>query len=254
MKIIYKILCWLIFVFSIQSCCKEANLSPSDILGEITVDLDANSNVVRIKETLIGNLICDGIKSEMDRRGETVDFVIMNGGGIRFNSNTHPNGIYKAGIFTSATIEEMLPFGDDNVIVKVTGKELKSIFERSVAQLPLAEGPFLQVSKELKITIDTSKAPQIINELVSPPIIVYRGNRITSIKINNAEYDSLATYTLVVNGFIAEQTDNDGYITFINISADRKENLGDSQADAVKQYIKINTPITPVISGRIIYQ
>jgi 2',3'-cyclic-nucleotide 2'-phosphodiesterase (5'-nucleotidase family) len=255
MNKIYHILNCFILVFSIQSCCKEENFPSSDILGEITVDLDANSSVLRTKETLIGNMICDGIKKEMDLRGETVDFVIMNGGAIRFDSDRHPNGIYPAGIFTSAMVDEMLPFENANVIVKVTGKELKSIFERSVALYPLTvSGPFLQVSKELTIIIDTTKTSQVIDDLVDPPVIVTPGNRIISIKINNVEYDSLATYTLVVNEFIAEQTDNDGYVAFRNILADKKENLGDSQAEAVKNYIKLNTPVTPQIEGRIIFQ
>lgn len=254
MKIIYTILTCFILSFGFQSCCKEDDLSPSDILGEVLVDLDANKSLVRSKEALIGNMICDGIKNELDRRGELVDFAIINGGGIRFDPRTRPNGIYMAGVFTSAMVDEILPFGNTNVIVKVTGKELKSILERSVAQLPLAEGAFLQVSQELKITIDTTKAPQVINEFVSPAIIVSPGSRITSIKINNVEYDSLATYTLVVNDFLAEQKENDGYITFRNMSSEKKENLGDSQSETLKQYIKRNTPIAPVIGGRIIYQ
>lgn len=255
MRNLYYIFICFILAFCIQSCCKETNLSPSDILGQITVDLDASKSLLRTKETLIGNMICDGIKKEMDLRGETVDFVIMNGGAIRFNSSTRPSGIYPAGTFTSAMIDEMLPFNNANVIVKVTGKELKSIFERSVAVLPLTSpGSFLQVSQELKITIDTTKAPQLINDLVDPPIIVIPGSRIISIKINNVEYDSLATYTLVVSDFIAEQTENDGYVTFRNISADKKENLGDNQVDAVKNYIKLNASVTPHLEGRIIYQ
>lgn len=255
MNTIYHILSCFILVFSIQSCCKEKNLPPSDILGEITVDLDANSSVLRTKESLIGNMICDGIKKEMDVRGETVDFVIMNGGAIRFDPGIHPNGIYPSGIFTSAMVDEMLPFENANVIVKVTGKELKSIFERSVAIYPsMVSGPFLQVSKELKIVIDTTKNPQVIDDLVDPPVIVTPGNRIVSIKINDVEYDSLATYTLVVNQFIAEEPDNDGFVTFRNIPADKKENLGDNQADVVKSYIKLNAPITPHLEERIIYQ
>lgn len=253
MKISCVILSYML-CFGFQSCCKKDDLGPSEIVGEITVDLDANKSLVRTKETLIGNMICDGIKKEMDRRGEVVDFAIMNGGNIRFDASKRPNGIYKAGIFTSDMIDEMLPFGNANVIVKVTGKELKSIFERSVAQLPLTKGPFLQVSKELKIIIDTTKAPQVINELVNPTVIVNQGSRIISIKINNVEYDSLATYILVVNDFLAEQEDNDGYVTFRDIAADKKENLGDAQTDVIKQYIKLNTPIAPVMEGRIIYQ
>ncbi len=53
---------------------------------------------------------------------------------------------------------------------------------------------------------------------------------------------------------MAEDIDNDGYVTFRNIPADRKDNLGDNQAEAVKNYIKLNTPITPKLEGRIAYE
>jgi 2',3'-cyclic-nucleotide 2'-phosphodiesterase (5'-nucleotidase family) len=245
------ILFYFILIICFQACCKEALKEPV-ALGEIKVNLDASEPEVRLKEALIGNMICDAVKSDAERKGKVVDFAVMNGGGIRFNEQNRPSGIYPAGLFTSEMVDEMLPFGNFNVIVKVTGKELKSIFERSVAQLPLIKGPFLQVSKELKITIDTTKSPQIINELVVPNIIVSNGNRIVSIKINNVEYDTLATYTLVTADFIADG--NDGYITFKNISSDKKENLGEDQTGAVKEYIILNTPLTPLIEGRIVYQ
>lgn len=242
---------YFILALCFQSCCKDTVEEPV-ALGEIKVDLDASKNELRSKETLIGNMVCEAIKADAERRGRVVSFSIMNGGGIRFNPESRPSGIFPAGLFTSEMIDEMLPFGNTNVVVKVTGKELKSIFERSVAQLPLAVGPFLQVSKELKIIIDTTKAAQVINELVEPHVIVINGNRIVSIKINNVEYDSLATYTLVTSDFIANG--NDGYVTFRNISADKKENLGEDQSGAVKEYIILNTPLTPTIEGRIIYQ
>lgn len=242
---------YFILALCFQSCCKDTIEEPV-ALGEIKVNLDASKSEVRTKETLIGNMICDAIKADAERKGKVVNFAVMNGGDIRFSAENRPSGIYPAGLFTTEMIDEMLPFGNTNVVVKVTGKELKSIFERSVAQLPIAKGPFLQVSKELKIIIDTTKAPQIINELVEPNVIVSNGNRIVSIKINNVEYDSLATYTLVTSDYIAEG--NDGYVTFRNISADKKGNLGEDQSGALKEYIILNTPLTPVIEGRISYQ
>jgi 5'-nucleotidase/UDP-sugar diphosphatase len=225
-----------------------------EVLGTINVNLDANKEVVRTQESLIGNMICDALKSELDRRGEIADFVVLNGGAIRFSPSTRPSGIYPAGPITSHMVDEMLPFGDANIIVTMSGKELKRIFERSVAQLPQAEGPFLQVSKELTITIDTSQQAQIINDLVDPPIIVTEGKRITSIKINHAEFDTAATYRVAASTFLAEEKGNDGYVVFRNIPAARKVDLGDDQALVVKQYIKLKAPLTPVIQGRIVYK
>jgi 5'-nucleotidase/UDP-sugar diphosphatase len=243
---------FILFILTIfQGCCKDDFQEPVS-LGEITVDLNASKSVLRTKEALIGNMITDAMKADAVQKGNEVDFAMENGGGIRFNQESRPSEIYPSGLITSEMVDEMLPFGNTNTIVKITGKELKSIFERSVAQLPLAAGPFLQVSKEISIVIDTTKSPQIINDLVEPNVIIYDGNRIQSIKINNLEYDSLTTYTVVTSDFIADG--NDGYITFKKISSDKKKYLNEDQTGAVKEYIILNSPLTPQIEGRIVFQ
>jgi 5'-nucleotidase len=252
MKKTYIVLYTFLSIICFYACCKKDTIKAPVALGEIKVDLDATEPAIRTKETLIGNMICDAIKADAELKGKVVDFAVVNGGGIRFNNKSRPSGIYPAGFFTTEMIDEMLPFGNTSVVIQITGKELKSMFERSVSQLPLSKGPFLQISKEVQIIIDTTKSPQLINELVEPNVIISNGNRITSIKIHNIAYDSLASYTIVVNDFIADG--NDGYITLKNVSADKKENLNEDQTGAVKEYIIINTPLTPVIEGRILYQ
>lgn len=251
MKKNYFFLAYTIFIICFSSCCKDEVEKPV-ALGEIKAELNASKGEVRTKETLIGNLVADAIKSYEVSKGFGIDFAIINGGGIRFDQQTRPSGIYPAGLFTNEMIDEMLPFGNTSTVVLVTGKELKSIFERSVAQLPLAQGPFLQVSKEIKIVIDTTKSPQVINELIEPNIITSEGQRITSLKINNVEYDSLATYKLITSDFIA--AGNDGYVTFKNINNDKKIQIEDDQSGAFKEYIILNSPLLPAIEGRIIYQ
>jgi len=234
-----------------SGCCKNDFEEPV-ALGQCTVDLNASKSEVRTKETLIGNIIADAMKADALRKGYEVDFAFENGGGIRFNQENRPSGIYNAGLITSEMVDEMLPFGNSNTIVSITGKELKSILERSVAQLPLAQGPFLQLSKEIKIIIDTSKAPQVIDELTEPNAIIYNGNRIQSIKINNSEYDSLKTYRVVTSDFIA--AGEDGYVSFKRISSGKKIFLGEDQTGAVKEYIILNTPLSPSLEGRIVFQ
>jgi 2',3'-cyclic-nucleotide 2'-phosphodiesterase (5'-nucleotidase family) len=246
-----KKISFFLLMVTFNSCCKDDMQNPVS-LGEIQVNLDASKSAVRTQEALIGDLISDAIKADAEARGRHVDFALMNGGGIRFDPENRPLGIYPAGLYTSEMVDEILPFGNTNVVVKVTGWELKQIFERSVAQLPLAQGPYLQVSKELKIIIDTNRAPQVINDLVEPNVIINNGNRIVSIKINNVEYDSVATYTLVTSNFIAEG--NDGYIAFKNIGVEKKEFFEEDQSGSFKEYIILNTPLMPVIEGRIVYQ
>ncbi len=54
---------------------------------------------------------------------------VANGGGIRGDK------IYSKGEITSATLQEMHPFGNTIVIVKLTGAQLKQVLERGAAAL-----------------------------------------------------------------------------------------------------------------------
>lgn len=237
-------------LFMCNACTKKNRKPQPKVIGTLLVDLDANKNVVRKKEALFGNMILDAMKSDLDNRNKKIDCFVFNGGDMRFSASNRPSGIYKAGDFTADMVDEMLPFGNTNVIVKVTGAQLKEIFERSVAQYPLAQGPFLQVSKELQIVIDTTKAPQTLD--VNNTTIVVRGSRIISVKINNVPIDSLAEYMVGTSNYLAEG--NDGYVTFKNIPQELKENIGEDQANALTEYVISNSRIEPKLEGRILFQ
>lgn len=250
MKTIRILILMLSILLISQSCVKRNRTPQPKVIGALLVDLDANKSVVRKKETLIGNMILDAMKKDLDNRGKNVVCFIFNGGDMRFSATNRPSGIYPAGNFTAEMVDEMLPFGNTNVIVKMTGVQLKEAFERSVAQYPLAQGPFLQVSKELKIIIDTTKTPQVLD--VTNSAIVTHGKRIVSIKINNAPIDSLTEYFIGTSNYIAEG--NDGYVTFKTIPEELKEYIGEDQANALKEYVITNSKIEPKLEGRILFQ
>ena len=146
-KHIFLFLTLMLTAFYFVGCKKRTRTPEATTLGTITVDLNANNRVVRKKEALIGNLICDAIYKSLLSKGKTIDGAFVNGGNIRFNSEIRPNGIYPAGQFTDQMVTEMMPFGNEIMIVKVNGRQLKEIFERSLANYPVAKGPFLQISK-----------------------------------------------------------------------------------------------------------
>lgn len=246
----YIVVLILISLISFNSCQRKNRSPEPKVLGTLVVDLDANKIVVRKKEALIGNMILDAFKNDIENRNKAIDFFIFNGGDIRFSSTKRPNGIYPAGDFTAEMVDEMLPFGNTNVIVKVTGIQLKEIFERSVAQYPLDQGPFLQVSKEMQIVIDTTKSPQVLD--INNTTIVSQGNRIVSIKLNNIPIDSLKEYNVGTSNYIAEG--NDGYITFKTIPIELKEYIGEDQANALKEYVLTKSPVFPKLEGRIVFQ
>lgn len=233
-----------------NSCKRKSREPTTNVIGKLMVDLDANEFIVRKREALIGNMIADAIQVDYESKNKFIHFTLVNGGSIRFSNSKRTDGIYKAGDFTSAMADEMLPFGNTNVIVTVTGKQLKEIFERSVAQYPLAKGNFMQLSKNVKIVVDTTKAAQVLN--IDESAIVNQGSRILSIKINNVEYDNLTLYKVGMSDFMAEG--NDGYTTLRKLSGSLKEYSGEDIANVLKEYVIINSVIEPKLEGRIIFQ
>lgn len=232
------------------SCRKNEPEPEPVVIGFITVDLDADKNLIRKKEALIGNFVAEGILEVVKSKGHEIEFCLMNSGGIRYSEETRPSAIYPSGNITNGDIDEMLPFGDIAVIVEVTGNQLKEILERSVAQYPEAKGAFVQLSKEIRIVVDTLANEQQID--VTGTTIISPGQRIVSIKINDIDYDPAGIYNILVTNFMAEG--GDGFVTLRNIPASKKTVLTDFISAYIKEYVIVNSPITPVLDGRIAYQ
>lgn len=239
------------FLFELSSCIKKPKEESSGVvIATLAVDLDADETHIRTQESLIGNFIADALKSGLENKGEPVDFVLINAGAIRFDQSIRPDGIYKKGLFTSDMIDEMLPFGENKIsAVFVTGLQLKEIIERSLAQLPLDKGAFMQLSKELKITVDITKQAQVIDETVSPVVIQTPGERLISVQFNETPIEDSQIYRVGVSDYIANG--NDGYATFSTIAASEKIVLDLSLTNLVREQVIIDKTISPVIEGRI---
>lgn len=250
MKIKHIVILLLAILAGVASCQRKRRVPEPNVIGTILVDLNANEAVIRKKEALIGNMIADALKMDYDNHGKPVDFVIVNAGSIRFSTSKRPTGIYQAGSFSAEMADEMLPFANITAVVKITGKQLKEVMERSVAQYPLAKGPFMQLSKEIKVIVDTTKTAQVLN--INNTAIVTQGDRIVSIKINDVEYNNQTVYKVGVSDFIADG--NDGYVTFKNVSSSLKELVGEDQANALKEYVITKSPIEPKLEDRIVFQ
>lgn len=249
-KVIKIINLVLLAVVVLASCRKNEPEPEPTIIGELTVALDANVDVVRKKEALIGNFITEALSQTVRSKGHELDFCLINSGSIRFDEQKRPNGIYPSGSITNNDIIEMLPFGDVTTIVTLTGNQLKEILERSVAQYPLAKGPFLQLSEEIRITVDTLAAEQQLN--ATETAIISPGARITSIKINGNPYEPSANYKVLVINFLA--SGEDGFVTFNSIPDSQKEVFTEYIFGYVNEYVILNSPITTVLDGRIEFQ
>uniref|UniRef100_A0A095A566 Trifunctional nucleotide phosphoesterase protein YfkN n=1 Tax=Schistosoma haematobium TaxID=6185 RepID=A0A095A566_SCHHA len=98
-------------------------------LGRIETDFDVRSNSVRLKESNIGNFICDIVLTAIE-----ADCVLFNTGTLRGDR------IFKAGLFTLRDLMTILPYLDKLSVIEITGSQLIEALENSVSEYPKSEG------------------------------------------------------------------------------------------------------------------
>lgn len=170
-------------------------------------------------ESALGNLIADGMREAMKS-----DFAFMNSGGIR---NDLPEGSVTYGSMFS-----IQPFGNVLVKMTLTGAQMKELLNQ---QWGAASTKIGQVSG-FTYSYDDSK-----------PL----GERIVEIKkADGTKLDDAATYTIVVNDFMA--TGGDGY-TVLTKGTNRE--AGPVDLDATIEYLKSkfgDSPIAAKVENRIL--
>jgi 2',3'-cyclic-nucleotide 2'-phosphodiesterase (5'-nucleotidase family) len=229
----------------------NAQLGPifNMVIGEATRVIpraDACGNGAgRTCESLEGNVTADSMRFTYN-----TDFAITNSGGLRADltcpttdnpTDFCPASLYpfSSGLFpiTRGQTLSVLPFGNVVVTLQVNGAELKTMLENGVSAMPAANGRFPQVSG-LCFTYDIT-APA--------------GNRVTGAvrqatdgSCSGAPVDLSAAsfYTIAENDFMANG--GDGYPNFVS-----RMTTQDFMDSVLAGYIAANTPINPVIQGRI---
>ena len=220
-------------------------MPPPAPVGESLVDLDARKITVRKKEAAIGNLFTDAFRWKFG-----TDVALTNGGGIRGDK------IYPKGEITTKTLQEMHPFGNTIVLVKIKGSVLKQALERGASALigpndprdpkTVVSGAFLQVSG-LKFTIDVRKTPQQID--MDTEEIVVPGERVSDVYVNGEPLDMDKEYTVAINSWMAGG--GDGYFMFKHLPIDKKYDTSITIPEVLEEYIRAHTPIAPKVEGRI---
>ncbi|WP_235680266.1 5'-nucleotidase C-terminal domain-containing protein [Paenibacillus albicereus] len=109
-----------------------------DVVAQSTVALNGVRDDVRTKETNLGRLIADGMLSAARKAGADATLALQNGGGIRAS--------IEAGPITLGQVLTVLPFNNDLVTVKLTGKEIREALENGVSKLPASDGRFPHVA------------------------------------------------------------------------------------------------------------
>ena len=194
---------------------------------------ETSSESVRANETILGNIITDGMLAKAKDFDQETTMAFQNGGGIRAAINEGP--------ITVGEVITVLPFGNTLAIMKVTGAEIKAAFEHSLKEFPKESGGFLHVSGA-KVQFDASK-----------PV----GERVVSIAEKQADgtYKELvdtATYTVATNAFTAKGGDD--FAMFGKAYAEgRVTDLGLSDWENLRnQLLTIKDAIPTTIEGRIV--
>jgi 5'-nucleotidase/UDP-sugar diphosphatase len=155
----------------------------STVVAEVPVALDGRREIVRTQESLLGQLVADGLLWETG-----ADIALMNGGGLRDS--------IPAGPVTKRQVVTVLPYGNVPVTVRVKGHAVKMALEQSLAVWPEPNGGFLHTAG-LTYTVDVGKPA---------------GQRIADIMAAGRPLDENADYVVALPDFIA--AGGDGYTMF----------------------------------------
>ncbi len=173
---------------SVQKVIDEVKASQESILSQVVastpVKLLGERENVRTSETNLAHLITAAMLNETG-----ADVAITNGGGIRAS--------IEAGEITVGDVQNVLPFGNYIVTVKLTGAQLKEAVENG---LPGRSGGSLEV---------IGKMAQVGGLEVTYNPDAPEGSRIVTITHNGEEIDDNATYLVATNDFM--QSGGDGY-------------------------------------------
>ncbi|QUG40562.1 choice-of-anchor I family protein [Psychrobacillus sp. INOP01] len=211
---------------------EEIGVSAKVVLENPRTNGDNTKPSVRKNETILGNLITDGMLAKAKSLNQEVIMAFQNGGGIRESIDVGP--------ITVGEVITVLPFGNTLSTMEITGAQLKEAFETSVGVYPLENGGFLHVAGA-KVEFDSSKP---------------KGERVVSISYENADgsYTGIVdteTYTIATNYFTAQGGDN--YDVFKEIyEAGKVKDLGLSDWENFADHLKTLTTIPTEIKGRIV--
>lgn len=190
---------------------------------------------VRKNETVLGNLITDGmLKKAKSFTGKNVIMALQNGGGIRASINQGP--------ITVGEVITVLPFNNTLATMEVTGAELKAAFEISLSQYPAENGGFLHVSGG-KVVYDMTKPSK--QRIVSISYLNETGKYV--------EVQDDVKYTIATNAFTAKG--GDGYDVFAKAYAEgRVTDLGLSDWENFRDHlVSIGSEGIPTkVEGRIL--
>jgi 5'-nucleotidase len=206
-------------------------------VGETNVFLVGDRAVCRVGECNLGNFVTDAMRAETGAQ-----IAITNGGGIRSNVPVGAETPADVALpeplqVTLGDVLTVFPFGNLVSTFSLTGADVVVALENGVSLVEEGAGRFPQVSG-IRYSWDGSKPA---------------GSRIVSVEVLGTDgaytpIDPAATYTLVSNDFM--RRGGDGYEVFATNAIDAYD-FGKPLDQVLQEYIAANSPIAPMVEGRI---
>jgi 2',3'-cyclic-nucleotide 2'-phosphodiesterase (5'-nucleotidase family) len=192
----------------------------------------------RLFESAMGNMVADAMRVAYS----DIDAAMTNSGGLRADLRCTPPSAGEADCeITWGEMFSVLPFGNRTVILTLTGAQLEQAFLNAFSpkcNIAIATGRFPQVSG-LKVTYACNGTTPVVTGMWKTP----EGIAGPQIPIGPAD-----PVRLVINDFM--YTGGDGYTIFAQGTDVLQP--GDDLLQLAIDYVTANSPVGPVVEGRIV--
>lgn len=172
--------------------------------GLYIYDPVTEERLVRSQETNLGDFITDAF-----RGGLECDVAFSNGGNIRAD--------LPSGEITFLDIQNVLPWSDNIVKIKVTGQQLLDCLEMGARLWPEQSGGFIQTSG-LTYKINTDIPSSVIVDSDSLFVRVDGDYRVQDVMVNGERLDLAKEYTLAIDDYYYSEA-GDGMTMFKDCEA-----------------------------------
>lgn len=201
----------------LEGYSRKLEAESSAVIGRSLVNLAGENIHVRARETNLGNLLADLLRSRFE-----TEIALVNGGQIRDSIPAGPVDIKR--------VLSVLPFDSTTVTFSLRGDRLLQALENSASRLPSLNGRFLQVSG-LHVTYDVSAEP---------------GSRVRKVMVHGEPLNPARNYTVATDSFLADG--GDGYTMFASAGQrlDRQIPMRDLLLAALRA-----RPLKASVRGRI---
>ena len=224
----------------VQAVVAAANAEVQPILSKVVGSqvADIFRDPTRLHESAMGNLVADAM---LDKYPEA-EAAYTNSGGLRADLPCLPESAGEGPcVITLGELFAVLPFGNATVVETLTGAQMKTAFLngfRPFCDGVTSTGRFPQIAG-LKVEFHCNGAVAVIDNLWKAP----DGPTGTLTPVLDTD-----TVRFVTNDFM--YTGGDGY-TIFGAGTDVKL-TGDLLLDVMEDYVAANSPVDPVVEGRVV--